>query len=157
MACASREGEFRDCNGVIDVPCLHIVVERLTEVVYGLLHAIEEQGLNHVRIMEARIPDIDDVRETPAAEIIQRLADLGAEVSYHDPHVPHFPRMRKYEFRMDSVDLTREALHACDCVLIVTNHEAIDWQLIAQEAKLIVDTRNVMASMDIGKGIVVRA
>ena len=58
---------------------------------------------------------------------------------------------------MDSVDLTKDGLRACDCVLIVTNHQAIDWQLIAQEAALIVDTRNAMAGIEGIKGVVVQA
>ncbi len=102
-------------------------------------------------------PDIDDVRETPAAEIIKILADLGADVSYHDPHVKSFPSMRKYNFRMDSVKLTKEYLNRCDCVLIVTNHKAIDWQLIADETSLVVDTRNVMAGLKKVQATVVQA
>ena len=102
-------------------------------------------------------PDIDDVRETPAAEIIKLLADLGAEVSYHDPHVPHFPRMRKHDFDMDSVELTKETLRSCDCVLIVTNHKGMDYELIARESKLIVDTRNAMDGIEGVNGILVQA
>ncbi|MHC4515641.1 MAG: nucleotide sugar dehydrogenase [Planctomycetota bacterium] len=146
---------FIELAGEVNSGMPRYVISRTTEGLNRVGKAIRG---SHILVCGiAYKPDIDDVRETPAAEIIQRLADLGAEVSYHDPHVPHFPRMRKYEFRMDSVDVTKELLDECDCVLIVTHHEAIDWQLIAQEAKLIVDTRNVMADMDIGKGIVVRA
>ena len=90
-------------------------------------------------------PDIDDVRETPAAEIITLLIGRGADVSYHDPHVPVFGGMRHYDLNMRSVELTAEALRGADCVVIVTNHKAIDWQLIAQEASVVVDTRNAMA------------
>jgi len=117
------------------------------------------EGLNQLgkaaqgsRIMVCGIsykPDIDDVRETPAAEIIQLLANLGADVCYHDPHVPRFPRMRKHSFRMDSMPLTRETLRACDCVLIVANHSRVDYELIGKEAKLIVDTRNAMAGVKV--------
>ncbi len=90
-------------------------------------------------------PDVDDVRETPAAEIITLLKDRGAEVSYHDPHVPVFSGMRKYDLHMESVELSAKTLRASDCVLIVTHHRAIDWQLVAKEAPLVVDTRNAMA------------
>ncbi len=93
-------------------------------------------------------PDVDDVRETPAAEIIKLLVEHGAEVSYHDPHVPLFAGMRKYpEYRMHSVPLTPASLAAADCVLIVTNHAAIDWRLIGQHARLVVDSRNAMAKV----------
>lgn len=89
-------------------------------------------------------PNVDDTRETPAAEIIERLAARGAVVSYHDPHVPKFPRMRDYHFEMASVSLEPAALKATDCVLIVTDHDAVDWDALATHAPLIVDTRNAM-------------
>ncbi|MCR9245952.1 MAG: nucleotide sugar dehydrogenase [bacterium] len=90
-------------------------------------------------------PDVDDVRETPAAEIIKLLFEHGADVSYHDPHVPLFAGMRKYmEYRMHSVPLTEDAVKDADCVLIVTNHSAIEWGKIAEHATLVVDSRNAM-------------
>ena len=92
-------------------------------------------------------PDVDDVRETPAAEIIKLLLEHGADVSYHDPHVPLFAGMRKYmQYRMESVPLDAATIAAADCVLIVTNHEAVDWSLIGANARLIVDSRNAMAA-----------
>ncbi len=91
-------------------------------------------------------PDVDDVRETPAAEIIKLLFEHGADVSYHDPHVPLFAGMRKYmEYRMHSVPLSKENLKEADCVLIVTNHAVIDWKAIADHARLVVDSRNALA------------
>lgn len=125
------------------------------------------EGLNHFskairgsRILVVGIaykPDVDDVRETPAAAIIKLLADLGADVSYHDPHVPSFPKMRKYNFRMDSADLTKAYVERCDCIVIATNHTAIDWQLIADSAELVIDTRNEMAALSQVKAHVVQA
>jgi UDP-N-acetyl-D-glucosamine dehydrogenase len=91
-------------------------------------------------------PDVDDVRETPAAEIIKLLFEHGADVSYHDPHVPLFAGMRKYmEYRMHSVPLSPEVLKNADCVLVVTNHKVIDWAAIAAHARLVVDSRNALA------------
>jgi UDP-N-acetyl-D-glucosamine dehydrogenase len=102
-------------------------------------------------------PDIDDVRETPAAEIITLLGEMGAEISYHDPHVARFPRMRKYHHDLASVALTPAALKAADCVVIVTNHSAVDYTLLGQHARLIVDTRNAMARVPSPKARIVRA
>ncbi len=90
-------------------------------------------------------PDVDDTRETPAAEIIELLAHRGARVSYHDPLVPRFPEMRAYQFEMSSVPLDEATLRAADCVLIVTDHRATDWDQIARHARLVVDTRNAMS------------
>jgi len=92
-------------------------------------------------------PNIDDTRETPAAEIIELLADLGAQVSYHDPHVPNFPPMRKHKIEMKSVDLTPAVVKGFDCVVIVTDHAAVDYKVIADSAKLVVDTRNALKGM----------
>tara|TARA_R110002072_G_scaffold139249_1_gene282706 strand:- start:52797 stop:54143 length:1347 start_codon:yes stop_codon:yes gene_type:complete len=103
-------------------------------------------------------PDVDDVRETPAAEIIKLLFEHGADVSYHDSHVPLFAGMRKYmEYRMHSVPLDKEAVQQADCVLIVTNHSTIDWQMIADNARLVVDSRNAMANVLPIKGAYLQA
>jgi UDP-N-acetyl-D-glucosamine dehydrogenase len=93
-------------------------------------------------------PDIDDIRESPAAEVIELLMDAGAEVSYHDPHIGEFPRMRKYSISLTSRPLTAELVRESDVVLIITHHGGVDYGLVGREAKLIVDTRNAMASVN---------
>ncbi|MCX5691312.1 MAG: nucleotide sugar dehydrogenase, partial [Planctomycetota bacterium] len=90
-------------------------------------------------------PNVDDIRETPAAEIISLLQQQGADVSYHDPHVPVFPSMRHYDIELSSVPLDASALAQADAVLIVTDHAAIDFALVATSAMLIVDTRDAIA------------
>jgi UDP-N-acetyl-D-glucosamine dehydrogenase len=89
-------------------------------------------------------PDIDDVRESPSFELIQKLSHLGAAVAYNDPHVPATHRMRNYDLRMRSASLTAQSLRSYDCVVIATHHSAYDWQMIADHAPLIIDTRGVM-------------
>ncbi len=89
-------------------------------------------------------PNIDDCRESPSFELIERLRLLGADVDYSDPHIPVAPRVRKHDLRMKSVELTAERLGEFDCVLIATAHDNVDWQLIADRADLVVDTRDVM-------------
>jgi hypothetical protein len=91
--------------------------------------------------------DIDDIRESPAAEIIELLWDGGATVAYHDPHVPKFPPMRKYKIGLSSVALDAKTLAEHDCVLIVTNHAAVDYATIGDHASLVVDTRNAMSTV----------
>jgi UDP-N-acetyl-D-glucosamine dehydrogenase len=85
--------------------------------------------------------DIDDIRESPALDIIRLLEGQGARVSYHDPHVPCFTE-DGHEYQ--SVALTPEAVGAADCVMVVTDHSAVDYRMIKRQAKLVVDTRNVM-------------
>jgi UDP-N-acetyl-D-glucosamine dehydrogenase len=85
--------------------------------------------------------NVDDVRESPAAAIMELLSDRGAVLSYSDPHVPHFPRMREYRFELSSVELTKSCLEDQDCVVVVTDHDAFDFERIAAHAPLVVDTR----------------
>jgi UDP-N-acetyl-D-glucosamine dehydrogenase len=89
--------------------------------------------------------DIDDLRESPALDIIRLLEGQGARVSYHDPHVPMFAE-DGHEFR--SVPLDPETVAAADCVMIVTDHSAVDYRMIRRKAKLVVDTRNAMPKED---------
>jgi UDP-N-acetyl-D-glucosamine dehydrogenase len=87
--------------------------------------------------------NVDDMRESPAVELMALLMEKGARVDYCDPHVPVFPRMRKYRFEMASVPLRADSLGEYDLVLIATNHDAFDYDLIRNHAQLIVDTRGV--------------
>ena len=85
--------------------------------------------------------NIDDMRESPSVELMHLLNERGADIDYSDPHVPVFPKMRKYQFNLKSVDLTAETLSKYDCVLIATDHDDFDYQLIQQHSKIIVDSR----------------
>jgi len=85
--------------------------------------------------------DIDDIRESPALDVIRLLEQRGAVVSFHDPHVA---RLHEDGVELTSVPLNAEALRAADCVVIVTDHSSIDYGLIAREAKLVVDTRHAL-------------
>jgi UDP-N-acetyl-D-glucosamine dehydrogenase len=89
-------------------------------------------------------PDVDDVRESPSFELIEKLEHLGAHVDYNDPHVAKTHKMRQHDLQMESIPLTPESLKSYDCVLIATHHAAYDWQMVADHAKLIVDTRNAL-------------
>lgn len=86
-------------------------------------------------------PNVDDMRESPAVVIMEKLRDLGGEVAYSDPHVPTFPKMREHHFDLDSVPLTPETLARYDCVLLTTDHRLFDYAMIRNGASLIVDTR----------------
>ena len=85
--------------------------------------------------------NIDDPRESPAVELLESFAEKGAIVSYCDPHIPAFPKMRKHSFDLKSEVLSAGTIAAADCVVIATDHDSFDYELIATHAKLIVDTR----------------
>jgi len=87
--------------------------------------------------------NVDDMRESPAVEMMELLVRQGAIVDYSDPHVPVFPKMREYRFDLQSVDLTPENIASYDVVLLATNHDAFDYRVIQNHAKLVVDTRGV--------------
>ena len=137
---------FIELAGEVNNSMPNYVVRRAMEGLNGLGKAM--RGSRVLVVGLAYKPDVDDVRETPAAEIIKLLFEHGADVSYHDPHVPLFAGMRKYmEYRMHSTPLDAETIKQADCVLIVTDHKAVDWQLIGDHAKLVVDSRNAMAGV----------
>jgi UDP-N-acetyl-D-glucosamine dehydrogenase len=68
-------------------------------------------------------------------------------VDYHDPHVPATHKMRQHDLQMKSITLSPETIRAYDCVVVATHHSAYDWQQIADNAQLIVDTRNAMRNV----------
>ena len=87
--------------------------------------------------------NVDDTRESPAVELMVMLRDAGAKVDYSDPFVPVFPKLRKHNFELEHVPITRETLASYDCVLLVTDHDQVDYEMVLEHAALIVDTRGV--------------
>ena len=85
--------------------------------------------------------NVDDMRESPSVELMDILRSKGAVVSYSDPYVPVFPKMRRYRFDLESIALSQEELRGYDAVLLATDHDSFDYQLIADSAALVVDTR----------------
>jgi len=86
--------------------------------------------------------DIEDLRESPALDILRLLEDQGARVSYHDPYVPRF---EENGHRYESVPLTAATVAAADCIMIVTDHDVLDYGLLRANARRVVDTRNALA------------
>ncbi len=88
-------------------------------------------------------PDIDDVRESPALDVIGLLQQKGAQVRYHDPYIPHIHH--EYEnWEMDSVEDLMGAVGESDAVIIITNHTAYDYESILKESRFIFDARNAL-------------
>ncbi|MBX3354092.1 MAG: nucleotide sugar dehydrogenase [Phycisphaeraceae bacterium] len=137
-----RNTRFIELAGEVNSAMPHYVIERVQ-------HALNEDGksLSNSKILVLGIAykkNIDDIRESPAAEIIELLRDRGATVNYHDPHMAVFPSMRKHRIDLKSKPLTAATLKAHDCALIITDHDAVDYGLVGKASKLIVDTRNAM-------------
>jgi len=87
--------------------------------------------------------NVDDMRESPSVELMEILREKGALLDYSDSHVPIFPKMREHYFDLKSVELTKKNLIEYDLVLLATDHAAFDYELIKENASLIVDTRGV--------------
>ena len=131
-------------------------------VVRRTVLAMNERGkaLKKSRILVLGLaykPDVDDVRESPSFELIEKLEALGAHVDYNDPHVPATHKMRHHDLHMKSVELSPASLKTYDCVLVATHHQAYDWQMIADNAKLVVDTRGALRNLTGSRENIVRA
>jgi UDP-N-acetyl-D-glucosamine dehydrogenase len=108
----------------------------------------ERKAVNgsHILILGvAYKPDISDVRESPALDVIHLLQERGATVSYHDPYVAD---LTHEGFDLRSEDLTDATLRQADCVVVVTDHAGYDWKWIGGQAGLIVDSRNALKGVD---------
>ncbi|MBZ2207321.1 nucleotide sugar dehydrogenase [Massilia soli] len=117
-------------------------------VIGKVTDALNERGrsIKDSRILVLGIAykkDVEDMRESPSVELMERLRAKGALVDYSDPHVPHFPRMREHRFDLSSVALTPASIASFDVLLIATSHSAFDYELLRQHAQLIIDTRGV--------------
>jgi len=134
---------FIELAGEINVEMPRFVIQKLALALND--HGKPVRGSRILVIGLAYKKDIDDPRESPAFELIERLLELGAQVDYHDPHIPVSPRMRSWPDLppMKSVPLTGEDLRSRDAVLIATDHTAVDWELVATNAPIIIDTRGV--------------
>ena len=134
---------FIELAGEVNVRMPEYVIEKL-----GLALNERRKAIRGSKVLVLGIAykkDIDDPRESPAFEIIERLLHLGADLTYHDPHVPKAPRMRSWPDlpTMTSVSLTEETLRGQDAVVIVTDHSKVDYGMVARCAPLIVDTRGI--------------
>ena len=128
---------FIELASEINADMPRYVVGKVTD---GLNHAQKSVNGSVVLILGVAYKrDIDDVRESPALDIIKLLLDKGAHVEWHDPYVQELKRMEGLT-RVPRVDA--EAVAKADCVVITTDHSAYDWDAIVKEAQLVVDTRN---------------
>jgi UDP-N-acetyl-D-glucosamine dehydrogenase len=85
--------------------------------------------------------NVDDMRESPAVALMERLRDLGAEIAYSDPHIPVFPEMHEHHFDLKSVSLSADSIASYDCILLATDHDKFDYDMIKASGKVVVDSR----------------
>ena len=144
---------FIELAGEINTQMPHYVVERTMWALNSQKKALN--GSRGLIVGVSYKPNTDDVRESPAVTIMELLEAEGAELRFYDPHVPKLPKMREHHVNAVPAPLTADELVASDFVIIVTNHDGIDWRLIVDHAPLVVDTRN--ATREVGGDDVIRA
>ena len=98
--------------------------------------------------------NIGDTRESPSIEIMQMLHDKGAHVEYNDPFVSHFPIMKKYKFKKESIELSKKNLKSFDLIILTTDHDEYNFEEILTHSRLIIDTRG---SFPVDSNKVIRA
>ncbi|HEX9894348.1 MAG TPA: nucleotide sugar dehydrogenase, partial [Gemmatimonadales bacterium] len=130
---------FIDLAGELNSEMPHFWVQKVAESLNNDGRAVK--GSQVLVLGVAYKKDIEDLRESPALDIIRLLEAQGARVSYHDPWVGRFT---EDGVERVSVPLTRQALQAADCVMVVTDHSAIDYGQVREHARMVVDTRNAL-------------
>ncbi len=140
---------FIDLASEINSAMPEVVVEQVARALNDAGKPVRDRLILVLGVAYKR--NIDDVRESPALDIIHLLEARGARVQYHDPHVPQFHEDGR---RFESVALDEAVLTAADAVVIVTDHTAVDYQRVVDHATLVVDTRNVTRGVRRGRATV---
>jgi len=139
--------KFIELAGEINTYQPYYVVERSMEILNQF-----KKPLNGSKILilgASYKKDIDDMRESPTLKLIEIFRERGAQVFYSDPYVPVLYKTRKYDYELKSVNLTEENIREYDLVVLSTNHSDFDYKFIAENAKLIIDTRNAFEKNNI--------
>ena len=146
-----QETRFIELAGEVNTAMPAYVIQRVVEALATLQKALQSSRILMIGI--AYKANVDDDRESPAYVLWEMMEGQGAQVDYHDPHVPVIRPSREHAHfaGRKSVDLTAETLSKYDLVLVATNHKAIDGALVAANARLVVDSRNALSERMKGK------
>lgn len=136
---AGIEARFIELAGHINGQMPHFVVEKIQNALNDRSKPLRDSHIHVLGVAYKR--DIDDVRESPALDILHLLQRRGARVTYSDPYVPHL-QVDGTELRSDT-----SAFAKADCVVIITDHAGVDYPAIVRDAALIVDTRNSLKNI----------
>ncbi len=133
---------FIDLASEINTGMPRYVVSKVQEALNNQGKALH--GSQILVLGAAYKPDIDDVRESPALDVIGLLQQGGSVVNYHDPFIPE---IHHYDLNMTSIDNLMREVKESDCVVIITNHSQYDYQAIYKEAQCIMDARNALGKI----------
>lgn len=129
--------EFIELAGRINVGMPYHAFGRIASALNG-----DEKPVKGSRVLILGVsykPDVGDLRESPSLKILELLKESGAEVVYHDPYVPELPG-----YKLSSIELTRQEIERTECVVIATDHSAVDLRLVVNSAPRVVDLRNAV-------------
>ncbi|MFT6607886.1 MAG: UDP-N-acetyl-D-glucosamine dehydrogenase [Halocynthiibacter sp.] len=132
---------FIELSGEINRSMPEYVVNKLTKALNERRKSVHGSSVLVLGIAYKK--NVDDMRESPSVEVMELLQDAGAEVAYSDPHVPVFPKMREHSFDLSSIELTPEVLATYDAVVLTTDHAKFDYEMILDNAQVIIDSRGV--------------
>ena len=133
------ESRFIELAGVINGQMPHFVVGKVVDALNRFRKSINGAKILILGVAYKR--NISDVRESPALDIIQLLANKGAILSYCDPHVPV---LDEHGIRMKAEKFSASAIRKADCVVLIADHDKFDYRMVARESKVVVDTRNAL-------------
>ena len=146
---------FIELAGEINTYMPYYVVEKTIKALNE--REIPIKGAKILIIGVAYKPDVDDDRESPAFVIMDLLEKAGAVVDYHDPYILRLRIGRRCKVMKDSIDLNSENLRGYDCLVVVTNHSNVDYDLLLREARLVIDTRNAFGLNGLDNGRTVKS
>ena len=130
---------FIELAGEINTSMPNYVIKKVSEALNNFGKPIKGSRILVLGLSYKK--NIDDVRESPSLELIDLLLKSGAKVEFCDPFFQSIPITRKYQFQLDSKALEKNTIASADLVLLATDHDEFDYQLIHNEAKIIIDTR----------------
>lgn len=130
---------FIELSGEVNQAMPEYVLGKLMDGLNDTGKAVK--GSNILVLGIAYKKNVDDMRESPSVEIMELIEAKGGLIAYSDPHVPVFPKMREHKFDLCSVELTAESISGFDAVVVATDHDKFDYELIKKHAHLIVDSR----------------
>ena len=137
---------FIELAGEINTSMPNYVIQKVSDSLNAVGKSIKNSRILVLGLAYKK--NVDDLRESPSLEIMKKLTDLGADVQYSDPYVKSIPHLRKYKFNLSSIEINQNTLKNMDLVLLVTDHDEYEYDLIEKEAKLIVDTRGKFNKSD---------
>ena len=144
----NTEAKFIELAGEVNRKMTENITHRIARTLNDYKKSVKDSKIMIVGVAYKK--DIDDIRESPALRIMELLEYKGANVCYHDPYVKTVKSLKNTE-------LTKDNIEKQDAIVITTDHSNVDYDLLAKHARLIVDTRNRMATVKNPKATIIRA